>query len=176
MRHFYDMNSENNDDDEGKEEIDNANYVGEKLIHSKPNARHSESNLQKHSEDIPTKIKLSSEERSFKEDFMRHGVVEFPGCYKIDEPEVRRLVQAGTKNANDDDEKKMNTENSSQDEVDDESLKFVLRPDDSQKLAESMIGKVERTALIVDDVDLDLEKTFEDYHNEYVNILEYFSD
>ncbi|CAG8571413.1 6995_t:CDS:2 [Ambispora leptoticha] len=68
--------------------------------------------------------------------------------------------------ANDDDEKKMNTENSSQDEVD-ESLKFVLRPDDdSQKVTESMIGKVERTTLIVDDVDLDLEKTFEDYHND----------
>jgi hypothetical protein len=42
--------------------------------------------------------------------------------------------------------------------------------DDFQKVAESMIGKVERTALMVDDVNL--EETFEDYCNECDNIFE----
>ncbi|CAG8766255.1 11664_t:CDS:10, partial [Gigaspora margarita] len=42
--------------------------------------------------------------------------------------------------------------------------------DDFQKVAESMIGKVERTALMVDNVDL--EEIFEDYCNECDNIFE----
>ncbi|CAG8634564.1 7950_t:CDS:2 [Ambispora gerdemannii] len=40
--------------------------------------------------------------------------------------------------------------------------------DDSQNATESMIGKVERTTLIVDNVDL--EKIFEDYRNDCENI------
>ncbi|RGB21877.1 hypothetical protein C1646_95905 [Rhizophagus diaphanus] len=42
--------------------------------------------------------------------------------------------------------------------------------DDFQKVAESMVGKVERTALIIDDVNL--EETFEDYCNECDNIFD----
>ncbi|RHZ64647.1 hypothetical protein Glove_321g21 [Diversispora epigaea] len=60
--------------------------------------------------------------------------------------------------------------------VDDESLNFVLQfcapvpDDDSQNATESLIGKVERIALIVDD--FDLEKAFEDYCNECENIFD----
>ena len=39
-----------------------------------------------------------------------------------------------------------------------------------EKVVESMIGKVERTALIVDNVDL--EKNFEDYCEQCENIFE----
>ncbi|KAF0557537.1 hypothetical protein F8M41_013304 [Gigaspora margarita] len=59
------------------------------------------------------------------------------------------------------------------DRVDNESANIVLcvPDDDSQKVAESMIGKVERTALIIDDVNL--EEIFEHYCNGCETFLTY---
>ncbi|CAG8744485.1 318_t:CDS:10, partial [Racocetra persica] len=80
----------------------------------------------------------------------------------------------GSSNQHGEEEEEEDLDQNHDDRVDDESVNFVLQfcvPDnDSQKVAESMIGKVERTALIIDDVNL--EETFEHYCNECENIFD----
>ncbi|CAG8551246.1 14946_t:CDS:10 [Cetraspora pellucida] len=107
------------------------------------------------------------------------------GEEEVDNPKEEKVLRKNLQNAGDRQiiplprtPENQDLDQNHDDRVDDENVNFILQfcvpDDDSQKVAESMIGKVERTALIIDDVNL--EETFECYCNECENIFDDIMD